>query len=250
VPSTQTARERGCDLARMLAFDFKPGVKEWWRRACTGQGRTGRAPQCLISEPTFGDSPQSEHSLRSTMFLRKSVDIAPADSSCCLTQAFSTLIHTYRVTARVMGHSRYLFCPKLYNRMVDKSIRVPAVTNDLSAPFERHSAVVVSDLSRPTSKTRAMVSGAIGATMGSDTTSRIVFGICVYLALEGCSPNRRDRGVRPIDPDWTELGLPYVPSKLWHNEGSSFVVMRRIMAAAGTITYLTNLPSIVGAFTV
>jgi hypothetical protein len=29
-------------FARMLAFDFEPGVKEW-RRACTAQGRSGRA---------------------------------------------------------------------------------------------------------------------------------------------------------------------------------------------------------------
>ena len=95
---------------------------------------------------------------------------------------------------------------------------------------------------------------AIGATVVSDTLSLIVFAICVSTYTTGFSLSGITIQILEIIifVPLILVGLSrsgaYVLSRLRHNEEAFFVVMLGIMAIAGTIADLINLPGIVGAF--
>jgi Na+:H+ antiporter len=94
----------------------------------------------------------------------------------------------------------------------------------------------------------------IGATVVSDTLSLIVFAICVSTYTTGFSLSGIAIQILEIIifVPLILVGLSRagacVLSKLRHNEEAFFVVMLGIMAIAGTIADLINLPGIVGAF--
>jgi len=95
---------------------------------------------------------------------------------------------------------------------------------------------------------------AIGATVVSDTLSLIVFAICFSTYTAGFSLSGIAIQILEIIVfvPLILIGLSragaYVLSRFRHNEEAFFVVMLGIMAIAGTIADLINLPGIVGAF--
>jgi Kef-type K+ transport system membrane component KefB len=94
----------------------------------------------------------------------------------------------------------------------------------------------------------------IGATMVSDTLSLIIFGICVSTYTKGFSPS--GLAVQIVEVaifvPLILIGLSragaWILSKLRNNEAGYFVTMLGIMAVAGVLADLINLPDIVGAF--
>ena len=94
----------------------------------------------------------------------------------------------------------------------------------------------------------------IGATVVSDTLSLIVFAICVSTYTAGFSLSGITIQILEIIifVPLILIGLSragaFVLSKLQDNEEAFFVVMLGVMAIAGTIADLINLPGIVGAF--
>jgi Kef-type K+ transport system membrane component KefB len=94
----------------------------------------------------------------------------------------------------------------------------------------------------------------IGATVLSDTLSLIVFAICVSIYTTGFSPE-------VLATQLIEIAI-FVPlilfglsragawalSRMGNNEEAHFLLMLAIMAVAGAIADLINLPGIVGAF--
>jgi Kef-type K+ transport system membrane component KefB len=95
---------------------------------------------------------------------------------------------------------------------------------------------------------------AIGGTMVSDTLSLIVFGICVSTYTTGFSAS--GLAVQIIE---VAIFVPliligvsrvgaWILNKLRDNEAGYFVTMLGIMAVAGELADLINLPDIVGAF--
>jgi Kef-type K+ transport system membrane component KefB len=95
---------------------------------------------------------------------------------------------------------------------------------------------------------------AIGATVVSDTLSLIVFAVCVSTYSTGFYlPGLITQIVEiAIFVPLILIGLSragaYILSKVRRNEEGFFVVMLGIMAVAGTVADLINLPGIVGAF--
>ena len=94
----------------------------------------------------------------------------------------------------------------------------------------------------------------IGATMVSDTLSLIIFGICVStyttgFSLSGLSVQIVEVAIFvPLILIGVSRVGAWILSKLRDNEAGYFVTMLGIMAAAGMLADLTNLPDIVGAF--
>ena len=95
---------------------------------------------------------------------------------------------------------------------------------------------------------------AIGATVLSDTLSLIVFAICVPTFTSGFSPTGLAIQVIEIAVfvplilfGLSRVGA-YALSKVRDNEDAEFLLMLAIMAVAGTVADLINLPDIVGAF--
>jgi len=94
----------------------------------------------------------------------------------------------------------------------------------------------------------------IGATMVSDTLSLIIFGICVSIYTTGFSPS--GLAVQIIEVaifvPLILIGVSHVGAwflnKLRDNQAGYFVTMLGIMAIAGELADLINLPDIVGAF--
>ena len=95
---------------------------------------------------------------------------------------------------------------------------------------------------------------SIGATIVSDTLSLIVFGICVSTYTTGFSPS--GLAVQLVE---VAIFVPliligvsragaWILNKLRDNEAGYFVTMLGIMALAGELADLINLPDIVGAF--
>jgi len=95
---------------------------------------------------------------------------------------------------------------------------------------------------------------SIGATMVSDTLSLVVFGICVSTYTTGFSPS--GLAVQLVE---VAIFVPliligvsragaWILNKLRDNEAGYFVTMLGIMAVAGELADLINLPDIVGAF--
>ena len=95
---------------------------------------------------------------------------------------------------------------------------------------------------------------AIGATMVSDTLSLIIFGICVSTYTTGFSPSGLAVQIVevaifvPLILIGVSRAGAWVLSKLRDNEAGYFVTMLGIMAVAGVLADLINLPDIVGAF--
>ena len=94
----------------------------------------------------------------------------------------------------------------------------------------------------------------IGATMVSDTLSLVIFGICVSMYTTGFSPSGLTVQIVEV-----VLFVPliligvsrvgaWLLNKLQDNEAAYFVTMLGIMAVAGALADLINLPDIVGAF--
>ena len=94
----------------------------------------------------------------------------------------------------------------------------------------------------------------IGATMVSDTLSLIIFGICVSTYTTGFSPS--GLAVQIVE---VAIFVPliligvsrtgsWLLNKLRDNQAGYFVTMLGIMAVAGVLADLINLPDIVGAF--
>jgi len=94
----------------------------------------------------------------------------------------------------------------------------------------------------------------IGATMVSDTLSLIIFGICVSTYTTGFSPSGLAVQIVevaifvPLILIGVSRAGAWVLSKLRDNEAGYFVTMLGIMAVAGVLADLINLPDIVGAF--
>ena len=95
---------------------------------------------------------------------------------------------------------------------------------------------------------------AIGATMVSDTLSLIIFGICVSTYTTGFSPSGLTVQivevaiVVPLILIGVSRAGAWILGKLGYSEERYFVTMLGIMAVAGVLTDLINLPDIVGAF--
>ena len=95
---------------------------------------------------------------------------------------------------------------------------------------------------------------AIGATMVSDTLSLIIFGICVSTFATGFSPwgLTVQIGEVAIFVPLILVGVSragaWILNKLKDNQAGYFVTMLGIMAVAGELADLINLPDIVGAF--
>ena len=95
---------------------------------------------------------------------------------------------------------------------------------------------------------------AIGATVLSDTLSLIVFAICVPTYTTGFSP--AGLAIQLIEiavfVPFILFGLSrvgaYALGKVRDNEDAEFLLMLAIMAVAGMVADLINLPDIVGAF--
>jgi Kef-type K+ transport system membrane component KefB len=95
---------------------------------------------------------------------------------------------------------------------------------------------------------------AIGATMVSDTVSLIIFGICVSTYTTGFSPSGLSVQIIEVAifVPLILLGVSragaWILSRLKDNHAGFFVTMLGIMAVAGELADLINLPDIVGAF--
>jgi len=95
---------------------------------------------------------------------------------------------------------------------------------------------------------------AIGATLVSDTLSLIVFGICVSTYTTGFSPSGLTTQIIevaifvPLILVGVSRGGAWILDKLQDNPAGYFVTMLGIMAVAGELADLINLPDIVGAF--
>jgi Kef-type K+ transport system membrane component KefB len=95
---------------------------------------------------------------------------------------------------------------------------------------------------------------SMGATIVSDTLSLIVFGICVSIYTTGFSPSGLAFQIAevaifvPLILIGVSRAGAWILSKLRDNEGGYFVTMLGIMAVAGVLADLINLPGIVGAF--
>jgi Kef-type K+ transport system membrane component KefB len=95
---------------------------------------------------------------------------------------------------------------------------------------------------------------AIGGTMVSDTLSLIVFGICVSTYTTGFSPSGLSVQIIEVAifVPLILIGVSrvgaWILDKLRDNEAGYFVTMLGIMAVAGELADLINLPDIVGAF--
>jgi len=95
---------------------------------------------------------------------------------------------------------------------------------------------------------------AIGATLVSDTLSLIVFGICVSIYTTGFSPSGLALQLVevaifvPLILIGVSRAGAWILSKLRDNQEGYFVTMLGIMAVAGMLSDLINLPDIVGAF--
>jgi Kef-type K+ transport system membrane component KefB len=94
----------------------------------------------------------------------------------------------------------------------------------------------------------------IGATVVSDTLSLVVFAVCVSTYTIGFSVGGLALQVIeiaifvPFILFAVSAGGAFILSKLHDNEAGFFVTMLGIMAVAGTLADLINLPGIVGAF--
>src|SRR6516225_9050969 len=94
----------------------------------------------------------------------------------------------------------------------------------------------------------------IGATMVSDTLSLIIFGICVSTYTTGFSASGLTVQivevaiVVPLILIGVSRAGAWILGKLGYSEERYFVTMLGIMAVAGVLTDLINLPDIVGAF--
>jgi Kef-type K+ transport system membrane component KefB len=95
---------------------------------------------------------------------------------------------------------------------------------------------------------------AIGATMVSDTISLIIFGICVSTYTTGFSPSGLAVQIAevaifvPLIMIGVSRAGAWILNKMQDNQAGYFVVMLGIMALAGELADLINLPDIVGAF--
>ena len=94
----------------------------------------------------------------------------------------------------------------------------------------------------------------IGATMVSDTLSLVIFGICVSMYTTGFSPSGLTVQIVevvlfvPLILIGVSRAGAWLLNKLQDNEAAYFVTMLGIMAVAGALADLINLPDIVGAF--
>jgi Kef-type K+ transport system membrane component KefB len=94
----------------------------------------------------------------------------------------------------------------------------------------------------------------IGATLVSDTLSLIIFGICVSMYTTGFSPSGLavQIGEVAIFVPLILIGVSragaWILNKLRDNQAGFFVTMLGIMAVAGELADIINLPDIVGAF--
>jgi Kef-type K+ transport system membrane component KefB len=95
---------------------------------------------------------------------------------------------------------------------------------------------------------------AIGGTMVSDTLSLIIFGICVSTYTTGFSPSGLAVQIVevaifvPLILIGVSRAGAWILNKLRDNQAAYFVTMLGIMAVAGELADLINLPDIVGAF--
>jgi Kef-type K+ transport system membrane component KefB len=94
----------------------------------------------------------------------------------------------------------------------------------------------------------------IGATVMSDTLSLIVFAVCVSIYTSGFSPAALAIQLAEIAVFVSVIlfGLnrvgTWMVGRLGRDEEAHFLLMLAVMAVAGAIAELINLPSIVGAF--
>jgi len=95
---------------------------------------------------------------------------------------------------------------------------------------------------------------AIGGTMVSDTLSLIIFGICVSTYTTGFSPSGLAVQIVevavfvPLIMIGVSRAGAWILNKLRDNQAGYFVTMLGIMAVAGELADIINLPDIVGAF--
>ena len=94
----------------------------------------------------------------------------------------------------------------------------------------------------------------IGATVLSDTLSLVVFAVCISTYMTGFfgqrarGSTRRDRSFVPLILFGLSRVGAYALSRVRSNEDAEFVLMLGIMAIAGVLADVINLPGIVGAF--
>ncbi len=129
---------------------------------------------------------------------------------------------------------------------------IPAIV--IGSLLASHTLLGLSIVIRLGAIRREPVIVVIGATVVSDTLSLIVFAICVStyttgFSLSGIAIQLVEIAVFvPLILIGLSRAGAYVLSKVQGSEEGFFVVMLGIMAVAGTVADLINLPGIVGAF--
>ena len=95
---------------------------------------------------------------------------------------------------------------------------------------------------------------AIGATVLSDTLSLLVFAVCISIYATGFSPSALAEQVVeiaifvPLILFGVSRAGAYLLAKVSDNETAHFVLLLGVMAVAGLLADIINLPGIVGAF--
>jgi Kef-type K+ transport system membrane component KefB len=95
---------------------------------------------------------------------------------------------------------------------------------------------------------------AIGATVLSDTLSLLVFAVCISIYATGFSPSALAEQVLeiaifvPLILFGVSRAGAYLLAKVSDNETAHFVLLLGVMAVAGLLADIINLPGIVGAF--
>jgi Kef-type K+ transport system membrane component KefB len=160
-------------------------------------------------------------------------------------------VQTRAMTFGVVTTSIPLLLGTLYGVAFGYAV-IPAIV--IGSLLASHTLLSLSIVTRLGALSLEPVIVAIGATVVSDTLSLIVFAICISTYSTGFSvPGLIQQLVEiAIFVPLILIGLSragaYALSKVRGNEEGFFVVMLGIMAIAGTVADLINLPGIVGAF--
>jgi Kef-type K+ transport system membrane component KefB len=129
---------------------------------------------------------------------------------------------------------------------------IPAIV--IGSLLSSHTLLTVPILARLGAIRLESVVVTMGATMVSDTLSLVVFGICVSTYTTGFSPSGLAVQIVevaifvPLILIGVSRAGAWILNKLRDNEEGYFVAMLGIMAVAGVLSALINLPDIVGAF--
>jgi Kef-type K+ transport system membrane component KefB len=129
---------------------------------------------------------------------------------------------------------------------------IPAIV--IGSLLASHTLLAISDVTRVGAARLEPVVVTIGATVMSDTLSLIVFAVCVSMFQRGFSPGGLALQVAEIAAFIAVLLLVLGPAgrrllrRFEHDEDVYFLLMLAIVAVAGLLAGMVDLPGIVGAF--